>query len=276
MSKKVSYEPVIKWSGSKRYAAEKIISYLPEKICTYYEPFLGGGSVFFRLLNSDIEVERFICSDVCEPLIEFFVLLQNSPDYVYDVYRYDWETFQTKGDEYYYEIRDRFNRSGDPTALLFLSRTAQAGLIRFNKAGKFNSSVHHGRPGIHPDRFYKICESWSSAMRDRDIVFRCDDYRSIASEPEDFMFIDPPYANTKGLYYGGIDQNAFYDWLRSQRGGYAMTYDGTRGGFDFVQDVPADLYQEHIMLSDLGAPSPQNKLKGIIEQVAESLYIKKS
>ena len=42
------HQPLIKWTGSKRPLAPKIISYFPDEIDTYYEPFVGGGSVFFE------------------------------------------------------------------------------------------------------------------------------------------------------------------------------------------------------------------------------------
>ena len=41
-------QPVIKWSGSKRSQAEKIISYFPN-YDTYYEPFIGGGSIMYHI-----------------------------------------------------------------------------------------------------------------------------------------------------------------------------------------------------------------------------------
>ena len=44
------FEPVIKWSGSKRSQAENILTYFPKEIDTYYEPFCGGASVLRRLL----------------------------------------------------------------------------------------------------------------------------------------------------------------------------------------------------------------------------------
>lgn len=44
------YEPVIKWSGSKRTQAGDILAWFPKEIDTYYEPFCGGASVLRRLL----------------------------------------------------------------------------------------------------------------------------------------------------------------------------------------------------------------------------------
>jgi hypothetical protein len=62
---------LIKWTGSKRRQAKQIVAQFPRKIATYYEPFLGGGSVLYELLGSDIEVGRFEVSDICEPLCHF-------------------------------------------------------------------------------------------------------------------------------------------------------------------------------------------------------------
>ena len=47
----MSKSPLIKWTGSKSSISSKIIKYFPENINVYYEPFLGGGSVFFKLLK---------------------------------------------------------------------------------------------------------------------------------------------------------------------------------------------------------------------------------
>ena len=49
-----TFQPVIKWSGSKRSQAKDIIKYFPKEIDTYYEPFCGGASVLRALLDSDM------------------------------------------------------------------------------------------------------------------------------------------------------------------------------------------------------------------------------
>lgn len=43
----MKFQPVIKWSGSKRSLSNDIIQYFPKEIDTYYEPFCGGCSVNF-------------------------------------------------------------------------------------------------------------------------------------------------------------------------------------------------------------------------------------
>lgn len=63
------YEPVIKWSGSKRTPAGDILAWVSKEIDTYYEPFCGVASVLRRLLDSKIKVKHYICSDLNNGLI---------------------------------------------------------------------------------------------------------------------------------------------------------------------------------------------------------------
>ena len=60
----MKFQPVIKWSGSKRSQSEEIVKRIPRKeYDTYYEPFCGGCSILFQLLHSDIKFNKYICSD---------------------------------------------------------------------------------------------------------------------------------------------------------------------------------------------------------------------
>ena len=76
---KKMFQPLIKWSGSKRSQASEIIKYFPKEIDTYYEPFCGGCSVLRTLLESNIKVNRYICSDLNTELIELWRLIKSNP-----------------------------------------------------------------------------------------------------------------------------------------------------------------------------------------------------
>ena len=73
-------QPVIKWTGSKRSQAGQIISLMPKEIDTYYEPFVGGGSVFAKLIEAceegKIKVNRFVLSDTNKEKVNELVLEQ--------------------------------------------------------------------------------------------------------------------------------------------------------------------------------------------------------
>lgn len=48
MDKKINI-PFLKWPGGKRWFVKSYLDIFPKDYNNYYEPFLGGGSVFFAL-----------------------------------------------------------------------------------------------------------------------------------------------------------------------------------------------------------------------------------
>ena len=49
-SKKLA-QPFFKWVGGKRQIADIILDEFPSEIDNYYEPFVGGGAMLFRVLQ---------------------------------------------------------------------------------------------------------------------------------------------------------------------------------------------------------------------------------
>ena len=122
------FKPVIKWSGSKRSQVNEILKYFPKEIDTYYEPFCGGASVLRGLLDSDIKVNSYVCSDISKPLIDLWNEIKNNPKELCDYYENEREKF-VKDKGYYYEVRKRFNQNEDCkdfyNVSLFTSETNQ-------------------------------------------------------------------------------------------------------------------------------------------------------
>ena len=85
-------KPVIKWSGSKRSQSEKIKSFLPDSYDTYFEPFIGGGSMLYA-----INPENSICGDICEPLIALWKEIRDNPQKLAEGYRERWTRLQEEG-----------------------------------------------------------------------------------------------------------------------------------------------------------------------------------
>ena len=84
---------LMKWSGSKESQATEIIKLFPEQIETYYEPFLGGGSIFLNLLDSDIKINKFILSDLNSELISVYNLIKNNHKLLIDKYIYHYNNY---------------------------------------------------------------------------------------------------------------------------------------------------------------------------------------
>ncbi len=264
------FKPVIKWSGSKRSQSDAIKQYLPDTFGTYFEPFLGGGSMLYA-----IQPERAVCGDICRPLIDLWNMIRDNPEELAAAYERMWTRLQNEGYHVYTEIRETFNRERTPAELLFLSRTCVNGLIRFNSNGDFNNSLHYSRPGIRPDSLRDIILDWSGKIRNTDFI--SDDYRITTAEATegDLVYLDPPYFHTKGRYYGTIDYEIFYNYLEdlNRRGvKYMLSFDGTRGDDEFTADVPRGLYRRHELIK-----SGNSSFKKVMDKenltVYESLYL---
>lgn len=265
---KSTISPVIKWSGSKRTQAYKIASLIP-KFETYYEPFIGGGSVMYA-----VAPKHGVCGDICTPLISLWQEIQTNPLSLYEYYKAQWEKLQS---DYmtYYRCRDSFNSNHSPYDLLFLSRTCVNGLIRFNSIGEFNNSLHYTRKGINPEKLKQILIDWSNRIKGIDFV--CGDYRdsTLSATSNDFIYLDPPYFNTKGRYYGKINYEDFYSYLEtlnSKQIKFALSFDGSCANRDYSTTLPKELYKRHITLNS-GKSSFRKVIDGVSEDVFESIYL---
>ncbi|MEF2593257.1 MAG: Dam family site-specific DNA-(adenine-N6)-methyltransferase [Eggerthellaceae bacterium] len=176
-------KPFLKWAGGKNW----FIKYLPSfvnglSIGTYYEPFLGGGSVYFYL-----HPEKSFLSDSNSELIETYIGIRDSADDVM-AYLKQWPV----NEEQYYYIREMETSEVAKKAarFIYLNRTSFNGIYRVNRAGKYN--VPYGfRDGYQFD--YDRIRQASSALTGAELA-NCD-YWEIAKKVKkgDFVFLDPPY-----------------------------------------------------------------------------------
>jgi DNA adenine methylase len=274
---------LIKWTGSKRSQAQAIVDLMPP-YNRYIEPFLGGGAVLYLAA-----VEGSIVSDIYEPLVRLWQVIQRNPDRVVADYSEKWRALNEeldavdlrslkKGDqvpEIFYSIRERFNRESDPLDLCFITRTCVNGIVRFNGKGEFNNSFHLSRRGMNPNRFRRTVQAWHSVLRGVEIC--CQDYRQAleAAEPGDFVYLDPPYAGSRNRYIADLDVEALYSALEAlnQKGvSWALSFDGRRGEQDLTAPVPQGLYKRQLLLSS-GNSAVGKVLNGPVEGVHESLYL---
>lgn len=275
------FEPVIKWSGSKRSQAFDILGYFPYEIDTYYEPFCGGCSVLNRLMHSDIQVKHFVCSDLNNDLISLWNLIKDNPREISLYYSKLWNEINSIEDiegkkHYFSEVRERFNREKNPLDFMFIMRTTTNGMPRYNSGGEFNNSYHVTRPGIAPETLEQIINSWSFFLNRKNVQFICCSYDEIVTDRGDFLYLDPPYSNTKGMYFGKIDLSKLWEYLRNCKCNYVLSFDGISGDVDNTANVPSDIYDKHIYLKSGNSSFKRVIGKSNNSTVYESLYIKRN
>ena len=281
---KISNKQVfIKWTGSKRKQAPEIVDNFPKEINTYYECFLGGGSVLHELLNriysGEIKCKKIICCDINPDLIGIWNMLKNNRQELFDYYvsqyneiirRRDIARTQTDDEvevtrrmgTLYYENRDKMNSlpvgSEERIKLFYwITRTCFNGLIRYNPKGKFNASYHvGGRNGIKPSELQNVFDAWGKVIDNVDIEFICDNYDKVISDAKegDVIYMDPPYEKIIGIYITNTFNNiALFENIRKLTNNKVkvfMSYDGKSGSTDYTSDsVPLDLFVRHIYVN---------------------------
>jgi DNA adenine methylase len=175
---------------------------------------------------------------------------------------------------YFESVRERYNKEHKAEDFLFIMRTTTNGMPRYNKDGKFNNSFHVTRNGILPDKLEKILLEWSELLNKYNVEFKCCSYEEISTNENDLLYLDPPYAATRGMYYGSIDLENFFNWLAGQNGYYLLSFDGKSGNIDNTYNVPEDLYSEHKYMFSGNSSFKRTIGKSNDSIVYESLYLK--
>ncbi len=187
-----SARPILKWAGGKRSIAGNIISMMPASFGAYFEPFLGGGSVFFSLCEK-LAGHRAVLSDINEDLMNLYEAIKENPSGI--VKELQGIRYRNSSDDYY-TARAEYNAlppgSIRRSALLvYLNRHCYNGLHRVNRKGMYN--VPFGRytnpsmPG--EDSIISVSRCLSGAT-----LVRSDFSDVIAlAGSGDLIYADPPY-----------------------------------------------------------------------------------
>ena len=187
-------KPFVKWAGGKRQLISVIEKQIPSEFGTYYEPFLGGGAVFFHLLSKNPDM-RCKVSDLNSDLILAYITIRDKLDELLLSLKNHSRNYQKNPDSYYYGIRDSepVNQIDKVSRLLFLNRTCFNGLYRVNSKGKFNVPLgRYSNPNIvNEENLITV----SQILQSKKIQFSCRDFSAVLSEAKkgDFVYFDPPY-----------------------------------------------------------------------------------
>lgn len=183
----VAPQPVLKWAGGKRQLLPEILSCLPKRIETYYEPFIGGGAVFFALA-AEGRFRRAVLSDRNADLVCVYRAIRDDVEGVIRALQ-----GMRHSEANYYRVRSSKPRTLVRRAarIIYLNKTGYNGLYRVNRAGEFN--VPFGRY-VRP----KICDvdnlrAVSRALQGVEIFVS--DFESAVERaaPGDAVYFDPPY-----------------------------------------------------------------------------------
>lgn len=181
----------IKWAGGKRRLIKSLESLFPKKIDRYFEPFLGGGSVFFYI-KQKYNPRYIMISDNSPELINTFKIVKTKPK---ELMAELSEHKKRHSKKYYYRIR-----ATDPKILskveraarfIYLNKTCFNGLYRVNSEGQFNVPIGRYK---NPEIFNEEKILLASSLLRR-VKIKKQDFEKTENfvKKEDFIYFDPCY-----------------------------------------------------------------------------------
>jgi DNA adenine methylase len=262
-------EPMLKWAGGKRSMLGEIKSRLPSRsqFNRYFEPFVGGGAVFFEL-----EPDNGYINDINPRLINFYKQVKKKPEQIisnnYELDKQYEESLNENNDEFYYSMRDEFNSLRDDvddcddpveeaSLLLFLNRTCYNGLYRTNQKGDFNVPV--GRKWTKTAVIGPRVRKCHRVLQNTTITRKDFTYVEDIVEEDDLVFFDPPYPSVRktgsfAKYHPGgfgVDRHKELRNLAirlSEKGAYVMITNANDESADMSKDNPVGaLFSEDMM-----------------------------
>lgn len=184
-------QPFLKWAGGKRQLLPEIRQYVPKKINTYYEPFIGAGAVLF-----DIQPKKAVINDINIELVNVYEMIKNHADELIE----DLRKHENDKD-YFYEIRD-LDRKPEyknlspierASRIIYLNKTCFNGLFRVNSQGQFNVPFgKYKNPQIVNEVVVRAVHNYLSS---NDVQIMNEDFEVVVENAKkgDFVYFDPPY-----------------------------------------------------------------------------------
>jgi len=276
--KKTNYKakPFLKWAGGKGQLLNTFQKFYPEelqsnKIKNYFEPFIGGGAVFFDIAQR-FEIESAYLYDVNEELILAYKVIQKDVFKLMDflsIFQKKYDKLDTENrTKLFYEIRQEFNterfnidykKYSDnwiyrTAQIIFLNKTCFNGLFRFNLKGGFNTPVgRYKNPKILDEgNLQKVSELLQIA------VVKNADFKLVKQDLKEnsFVYFDPPYRPiSKTSSFTAYSKNGFGDIqqtelantfeLLNSKGAQLMLSNSDPKNTDPADNFFDDLYIKH-------------------------------
>jgi DNA adenine methylase len=202
-------KPFVKWAGGKRQLLPELLKHVPSSFKTYYEPFVGGGALFWELMNMTAVAAPFPAAlgDSNERLIRAYRGVRDHVEAVIEIlkdFRNDEKTF--------YEIRatEDIDECADWTVAawsIYLNKTCYNGLYRVNKKGRFNAPFgRYANPNICDEGGLREC---SRGLQN--VLLNVGDFERAVRDagPGDFVYFDPPYVPVSKTSFTAYGKDGF-------------------------------------------------------------------
>jgi DNA adenine methylase len=186
--------PFVKWAGGKSQLLSELDSMIPTKFNRYFEPFLGGGAMFFHLVSYKNMRFTAYLSDINTELITAHNVVKNNVTELIEFLKTHQREYNRNPSKYYYKLRDEIKPETDvdkAARFIALNKTCFNGLYRVSRSGIFNVPMGKYKNPLICDA--SNLENISKALRYSKAAIKVNDYKSalLKAEEGDFIYLDP-------------------------------------------------------------------------------------
>lgn len=232
--------PFLKWAGGKARLIEQFLPYLPETFGNYYEPFIGGGAMYFHM-----QPEKAVISDVNERLIASYIAIRDELPALTE--RLEVHAAKHNRD-YYYRARERFNHARNLSDLdraglmIYLNKTCFNGLYRENRRGHFNVPMGSY---VNPTVFREQnLQAVSAQLQKTDIRVASFEHVLQHAKAGDLVYFDPPYVPLSATSSFTSYVGAGFDLAMQQRLAEVFTELAHRGCYVYLSNSDSEVVRE--------------------------------
>ena len=273
-------QPFTKWTGGKRQLLPIIKSLMPDNYNNYFEPFIGGGALFF-----DLSPDKAVINDFNNELINCYQQIKKYPQKLIELLAKHQEN---NSKEYYLELRsaDRDNRIDKMTnveraaRIMYMLRVDFNGLYRVNSKNQFN--VPYGRYKNPKIVDGELLLSISKYLNDNDIHILNKDFEEAVEDVRvgDFVYFDPPYiplSETSAFTSYTHEGFSYEDQVRlrdtfmklDEKGAYVML---SNSSSPIVEELYKDFYIHKVEATRTNGAKSSSR--GKISEIIVTNYVK--
>lgn len=189
--------PFLKWAGGKQQLLAQYEPLFARSSKRYFEPFVGGGAVFFHLRKTNRLPAEVCLSDNCEELINTYRVVRDQLEQLLEALEMHMAMHSR---DHYYSVRGLVKEDADAADVsraartIYLNKTCYNGLYRVNSTGQFNVPL-----GSYEDPRIRDEDALRAAnLALQGVALDVRDFRDIVyvAKAGDFVYFDPPYNPT--------------------------------------------------------------------------------
>lgn len=193
--KKYRIHPFVKWAGGKTQLLDELVKQMPKKFNDYYEPFIGGGALLFK-----VQPQKAFINDLNGELLSVYKCLQSKKNF--ELLKKELEMHEKNHSEEYFMYIRGLDQSEEFKAMplykkaarmIYLNKACFNGIYRVNSSGYFNVPTGKKKAVVCYDR--NTFDNLRSYFYDSDIkISHLDFEKAVAgAKAGDFVYFDPPY-----------------------------------------------------------------------------------